>query len=235
MYFLFFGPNSESIRSEIKLIMPCPIFYKSPSILLVGAGPTSSALIQAAAVHVATVVAADGGFQSAQAAGLDVALVVGDMDSQVGMPKSQAMVKIDDQDTTDFEKCLQTCDADIFIGVGFLGGRLDHQLAAFSAILKEPRPVVLIDEHQLVFVVPTEFHLNLEAGVPLGFYPMLPVHVNLQGVQWPLNDIVMSPVKQIATSNKSNGERLTLKVDGPGLMAILPTLHLGAVLDVLRG
>ena len=51
-----------AIQSEIKLIMPCPIFYKSPSILLVGAGPTSSAMIQAAAVHVATVVAADGGF-----------------------------------------------------------------------------------------------------------------------------------------------------------------------------
>ena len=59
VFFVFFGPDIESIRSEIKLIMPCPIFYKSPSILLVGAGPTSSALIQAAAVHVATVVAAD--------------------------------------------------------------------------------------------------------------------------------------------------------------------------------
>ena len=64
---------------------------------------------------------------------------------------------------------------------------------------------------------------------------MLPVHVNLQGVQWPLDDAEMSPLGQIATSNKSNGELLTLKVDGPGLLAILPVRYLGAVLDVLRG
>ena len=215
--------------------MSCLILHKSPIILLVGAGPTSSSVIQAAAMHVVTVVAADGGFQSAQAAGLDVALVVGDMDSQVGMPKSQTFAKIDDRDTTDFEKCLRVCAADIFLGVGFLGGRLDHQLAAFSALLKEPKPVVLIDEHQLVFVAPAQFHLELEAGAPVGFYPMLPVHVNLQGVQWPLDDAEMSPLGQIATSNKSNGELLTLKVDGPGLLAILPVRYLGAVLDVLRG
>lgn len=212
-----------------------PYLHKSPIILLVGAGPTSSTVIQAAAAHAVTVVAADGGFQSAQAAGLDVALVVGDMDSQVGMPKSQASAKIDDQHTTDFEKCLQTCDADIFVGVGFLGGRMDHQLAAFSALLKEPRPVVLIDEHQLVFMVSAQFNLELEAGTPVGFYPMLSVFLNLQGVQWPLNDAEMSPIGQIATSNKSNGELLTLKVDGPGLLAILPVRYLGAVLDVLRG
>ena len=215
--------------------MSCPILHKSPIILLVGAGPTSSTVIQAAATHVVTVVAADGGFQSAKAAGLDVALVVGDMDSQVGISKSQIFAKIEDEDTTDFEKCLRVCAADIFLGVGFLGGRLDHQLAAFSALLKEPKPVVLIDEHQLVFVAPAQFHLELEAGTPVGFYPMLPVHVNLQGVQWPLNDAEMSPLGKIATSNKSNGELLTLKVDGPGLLAILPVRYLGAVLDVLRG
>ena len=223
------------LKGYIKLMMPCPILHKSPTILLVGAGPTSSAVLQAAAAHAVTVVAADGGFQSAQSAGLDVALVVGDMDSQVGMPKSQPMAKIDDQNTTDFDKCLQTCDADLFVGVGFLGGRLDHQLAAFSALLKETRPVVLIDEHQLVFVVPKQFHLDLEAGVPVGFYPMLPVHVNLQGVQWPLDDTEMSPVGKIATSNKSNGEMLAVKVDGPGLLAILPIRYLGPVLAILRG
>ena len=215
--------------------MSCPILHKSPIILLVGAGPTSSTVIQAAATHVVTVVAADGGFQSAKAAGLDVALVVGDMDSQVGISKSQIFAKIEDEDTTDFEKCLRVCAADIFLGVGFLGGRLDHQLAAFSTLLKEPRPVVLIDEHQLVFAVPAQFYLELEAGAPVGFYPMLPVRVNLQGVQWPLNDAEMSPAGQIATSNKANGELLILKVDGPGLLAILPVRYLGAVLDVLRG
>ena len=214
--------------------MSCPILHTSGTVLLVGAGPASSAVIQSVAAYADTIVAADGGFQSAWAASLNVALVVGDMDSQVYLPAAQAIAKIDDQETTDFEKCLRVCAADIFLGVGFLGGRLDHQLAAFSALLKEPRPVVLIDEDQLVFVVPAQFQMELDAHSPLGFYPMLPVQVTLRGVKWPLDDVEMRPTGQIATSNMSNGELLHVQVDGPGLLAIMPACHLPRVLDALR-
>ena len=214
--------------------MSCPILHKSATILLVGAGPTSSAVIQSMAAHADSVVAADGGFQSAQAAGLDIALVVGDMDSQADLPGSQAAATITDQETTDFEKCLAVCAADVFLGVGFLGGRLDHQLAAFSALLKDQRPVVLVDEDQLVFMVPAQFEIDLEEGLPVGFYPMLPVQVTLQGVQWPLCDTDMHPAGQIATSNISSGEPLCVQTDGPGLLAIFPARCLGVVLSVLR-
>lgn len=218
----------------MKLTMSCPILHTSGTVLLVGAGPASSAVIQSVAAYADTIVAADGGFQSAWTASLNVALVVGDMDSQVDLPAAQAIAKIDDQETTDFEKCLRVCAADIFLGVGFLGGRLDHQLAAFSALLKEPRPVVLIDEDQLVFVVPAQFQMELDAHSPLGFYPMLPVQVTLRGVKWPLDDVEMRPTGQIATSNMSNGELLHVQVDGPGLLAIMPACHLPRVLDALR-
>ena len=221
-------------RSEVKSTVSCPILHTSSTVCLVGAGPATSAVIQSTAAYADTVVAADGGFQSARAASLDVALVVGDMDSQTDWSAAQAIAKIDDQETTDFEKCLRVCAADIFLGVGFLGGRLDHQLAAFSALLKEPRPVVLIDEDQLVFVVPMQFQMDLEANSPLGFYPMLPVQVTLQGVQWPLQDVEMHPTGQIATSNMSNGELLHVQVDGPGLLAIMPACHLSSVLEALR-
>ena len=214
--------------------MSCPILHTSGTVLLVGAGPASSAVIQSVAAYADTIVAADGGFQSAWTASLNVALVVGDMDSQVDLPAAQAIAKIDDQETTDFEKCLRVCAADIFLGVGFLGGRLDHQLAAFSALLKEPRPVVLIDEDQLVFVVPAQFQMELDAHSPLGFYPMLPVQVTLRGVKWPLDDVEMRPTGQIATSNMSNGELLHVQVDGPGLLAIMSACHLPRVLDALR-
>ena len=215
--------------------MSCPILHKSATILLVGAGPTSPAVVQSTAAHADSVVAADGGFKSARDAGLKVALVVGDMDSQADLPKTQAVATFSDQESTDFEKCLAVCAADVFLGVGFLGGRLDHQLAAFSALLKDQRPVVLVDEDQLVFMVPAQFEMGLEAGLTLGFYPMLPVQVTLQGVQWPLRDADMHPTGQIATSNLSSGEPLRIETDGPGLLAILPARCLGLVLRVLRG
>ena len=177
--------------------------------------------------------AADGGFWAAEQAGAQVALVVGDMDSQQDLPAGQAVAHITDQETTDFQKCLALCDADIFLGVGFLGGRLDHQLAAFSALLNEPRPVVLIDEAQLVFVVPQKFSVDLEAETPVGFYPMVAVEASLRGVRWPLSKAAMSPMGQIATSNVALGGALDIAVDGPGLLAILPRCCLATVLEAL--
>lgn len=201
--------------------------------LLIGAGPSSAQLIRETSAYCDAIVAADGGFEAAKQAGVQVALVVGDMDSQQALPAGQAVAHITDQETTDFQKCLAVCDADVFLGVGFLGGRLDHQLAAFSALLNEPRPVVLVDEAQLVFVVPPEFSMDLEAETPVGFYPMVPIQASLRGVRWPLSNAAMSPMGQIATSNSALGGALEISVDGPGLLAILPRRDLAGVLAAL--
>ena len=206
---------------------------RAPRTLLIGAGPSTSELIREISTYSDAIVAADGGFWAAEQAGAQVALVVGDMDSQKALPAGQAVAHITDQETTDFQKCLALCDADVFLGVGFLGGRLDHQLAAFSALLNEPRPVVLIDEAQLVFVVPQKFSVDLEAETPVGFYPMVAVEASLRGVRWPLSNAAMSPVGQIATSNVALGGALDITVDGPGLLAILPRCYLETVLEAL--
>jgi thiamine pyrophosphokinase len=206
---------------------------RAPKILLIGAGPSTPELIAELSLNFDAIVAADGGFDSAQQAKLEVALVVGDMDSQLELPANQAAAHITDQETTDFQKCLSVCDAHIFLGVGFLGGRLDHQLAAFSALLNEPRPVILMDEAQLVFVVPQKFSIDLEAETPVGFYPMVPIEASLRGVRWPLSNAVMSPMGQIATSNVALGGALEITVDRPGLLAILPRRALEAVLTAL--
>ena len=58
------------------------ITHKSAIILLVGAGPTNTNMILSAAAHTSSLIAADGGFKAATDAGLDVTLVIGDMDSQ---------------------------------------------------------------------------------------------------------------------------------------------------------
>ena len=202
--------------------------------LLIGAGPSSAQLIRETSAYCDAIVAADGGFEAAKQAGVQVALVVGDMDSQQALPAGQAVANITDQETTDFQKCLSVCDAHIFLGVGFLGGRLDHQLAAFSALLNEPRPVILMDEAQLVFVVPQKFSIDLEAETPVGFYPMVPIEASLRGVRWPLSNAVMSPMGQIATSNVALGGALEITVDRPGLLAILPRRTLEAVLAALE-
>ena len=43
---------------------------------------------------------------------------------------------IAEQDTTDLEKCLDSVEAPLFLGLGFLGGRIDHHLAAMNALVR---------------------------------------------------------------------------------------------------
>jgi len=190
-------------------------------------------MILSSAVYASSFVAADGGFNAATDAGLDVALVVGDMDSQSKPFGSQNFLEMKEQDTTDFEKCLQVCDAEVFLGVGFLGGRLDHQMAAFSALLRDKRAIILMDACQLVFIVPPEFHLNLEHGTEVAFYPLVGLRADALGLQWPLDD-EMAPGELISTSNKVDGTFIKLKVNRHGLLAILPVGCLEPVLKALR-
>ena len=208
--------------------------HKSAITLLIGAGPTSQEMILSSAAYASSFVAADGGFNAATDAGLDVALVVGDMDSQSKPFGSQNFLEMKEQDTTDFEKCLQVCDAEVLLGVGFLGGRLDHQMAAFSALLRNKRAIILMDDFQLVFIVPPEFHLNLEHGTEVAFYPLVGLRANAIGLQWPLDDVEMAPGELISTSNKVDGNFIKLKVNRHGLLAILPVGYLELVLKELK-
>ena len=80
---------------------------RAPKILLIGAGPSTPELIAELSLNFDAIVAADGGFVSAQQAKLEVALVVGDMDSQLDLPASQAAAHITDQETTDFQNASQ--------------------------------------------------------------------------------------------------------------------------------
>ena len=99
---------------------------RAPKILLIGAGPSTSGLITELSLNFDAIVAADGGFDSAQQAKLEVALVVGDMDSQRELPANQAAAHITDQETTDFQKCRAVCDAHIYVGVGVVGRLVAH-------------------------------------------------------------------------------------------------------------
>ena len=206
----------------VKVEISNPKVHKSPLILLIGAGPCSTKLVNKAFSFAKTVVAADGGYNHAIEAGLQVDLVVGDMDSQSDLPAEVNSLVLSDQDKTDFEKCLSVCDAEMFVGVGFLGGRLDHQLAAFSALLKDPRPILLLDDQQVIFVAPETIEVDVAAGGQVGFYPLLPVTADISGVRWPLSSVKLSPDGLISTSNIADGCHISIGSDCRGLLVILP-------------
>ncbi len=210
-------------------------------VTLVGGGPVDPGQLAEALALAPEAVAADGGGNLALPAGHRFAAVIGDMDSlrdPDGLAAAGvALHAIPEQDTTDLEKCLSSIDAPLLIGLGFLGGRIDHHLAAMNALTRHPeRRVVLVDGTDLCFLCPPVLALDLPAGTRVSLFPMAPVSATVAtGLRWPATGILFSPDGRIGTSNMALGGPVRLGFDAPRMLVILPADRLRPVTDRLRG
>ncbi len=207
-------------------------------VLLVGNGPVDAGAISLGRSFCKHVVAADGGATAALAHGLKLEATIGDMDSSADnkTPETHGeIIHIFAQDDTDFEKCLSVITAPLILGIGFLGGRLDHELAALNALVKTVHSVVLIGEEDLVFRLPAATKLSLPIGTRLSVFPMGPVSgVKSEGLAWPLNGLSLSANGKIGTSNITTAPEITLSNPGQPLLCILPREHLLATLKLFK-
>ena len=203
------------------------------AITLVGGGPVDAGLLKQAVSHGGLVVAADGGVHRAQDAGVAVDHVIGDMDSvDLSKVDGPQMHPIAEQFSTDLDKCLRSCDAPYFIGVGFLGGRLDHQLAACHSLLGVfEKQVVLIGDEDLCFLAPFSLSLDLPVGTRISLFPMGEVSGNSAGLKWPIHAYQFSPALMIGTSNEIDAEHLELTFDRRRMLVILPVEFLDDVIS----
>ncbi len=206
----------------------------STPVLLVGNGPVDAGAMALARPLCGAVVAADGGVQAALAHGVQPTAVIGDMDSCTPDVRQMSDIKIteiSEQNSTDFEKCLGIINAPLIIGLGFLGGRLDHELAALNALVQSPQAVVLVGETDLVFRLPKTTHLTLPIRTRISTFPMGKVAgVTSTGLAWPLDGLTLAPDGQISTSNRTTAPDITLTNPDQPLLCILPRAHLPATL-----
>lgn len=182
----------------------------------------------------ARVVAADGGAARALDFGRPPDLVIGDFDSFTPDPRlpEARLLRIAEQDSTDFEKCLQHVSAPRVLALGFMGRRMDHSLAVLSALVaRVPGWCVLIGEHDIVVHCPPRLALDLVPGSRLSLYPLRRVTGRSQGLQWPIDGLTFAPDARIGTSNRVTGP-LRLDLDGEGMLLILPR---GGLLPLLEG
>ena len=173
-------------------------------------------------------VAADGGGDVVLPAGRRFAAVIGDMDSLLDpdalRARGTALHRIAEQDSTDLEKCLLRIAAPLILGLGFLGGRIDHHLAAMNALVRHSaQPVILIGGGDLCFLCPPEFAFDARAGARVSLFPMRPLRgVLSEGLRWSLAGLEMAPDGRVGTSNIASGGPVRLGFDAPGMLVILP-------------
>ena len=196
-------------------------------ITLVGGAEVSADNFRESIQFTSNVVAADGGANTCLKYGVKPEAVIGDMDSIDEISKTQIgqdlIHFVSSQDDTDFEKSLKRISAPLILGLGFLGDRLDHQMAAQTALVKHyDKKVLLIGRHDLVFLTPPEFSITLKNKCRVSIYPMGECSIGSTGLRWKTDDIVFSPLSTIGTSNCTTEDKIELYPRKPLVLTIIP-------------
>jgi thiamine pyrophosphokinase len=166
--------------------------------------------------------------------------VIGDMDSILDLERwreTAKVLQIDEQDSTDFGKCLCATEAPFYVAVGFTGKRIDHMLAVFSTLLSMPdKTVILIGETEIAALVPgrTVIEISQNIGAIVSIYPLVPVTGTVsKGLKWNIQGLAMRAGQQIGTSNEAIGSRVSVGFDQDGALLMLERQYLETLLAAL--
>ncbi len=206
-------------------------------VTLLGAGPVCVEYIKEILNLAPVLVAADGGAERALEAGRLPDAVIGDFDSLPHLLREKIpadrLHRIEEQESTDFEKCLRAVDAPLILALGFDGGRLDHELAVYNAMVRHPaQRCIVIGSQDIAFHAPRSLDLTLPEASRLSLFPMGRVQGRSTGLRWPIDGIPFAPDGRIGTSNEVSG-RVRLSFDGDGMLVILPRSSLSEVMTRL--
>ncbi len=218
--------------------MIAPIVSSDGPVALVGGAHVAPEILNILQTLTNVFVAADGGANILHAAGLHPSKVIGDFDSLSDAARQDfapQLVHIAEQDTTDLEKVVQRVCAPVLIGAGFLGGRLDHTLAALNVMVRRSEaPLILVDEVDCCLRCPDGgARFQLPEGTPLSVLPMGDAIATSRGLQWDMDELQLRPAGVVSSSNKTALPDVTIQVAGPAIIT-LPSHHLADAIAAVR-
>ena len=195
---------------------------------IVGGGTTDIALLHELVAHGVALVGADGGGNAIGAAGLVPEAILGDLDSiedRADWEQRTRVIHIPEQITTDFQKALYSTSAPVTLALGMTGKRLDHTLAALSALheVAQSRRVILVDETDVALAVSGPFDFDAARKERISVHPLVPiVFERTEGLFYPMNDLLLDPAGRLGTSNEGTGGRVEIvpKDDTPWLLIL---------------
>ena len=218
---------------------PLSVLDFTGTLLIVGSAPLSPDVFQTARQLAPHMIAADGGANHLEQLGVIPNAIIGDLDS-LHSPKiwksKTKLIQVQEQDSTDFEKCLRLTRAPLTLAIGFTGGRLDHSLAALHALLYfSPRPIVMFDAEQLIFALPLSLRIEGKIGQFFSLFPLISTKIiHSTGLFWPLDGLTLCPGLMIGTSNKVVSNHIKITCENVGTLIIMPKCNLGSIVSALK-
>ena len=213
-------------------------------LVIVGGGALDAGLLRRLAAEGAHLVGADGGGDAIRAAGLVPEAIIGDFDSladPADWDRRTRLVRLAEQETTDFEKTLYSTAAPVTIGLGMTGRRLDHTLAALDAVARYAarRAIILADEADLALGLARPFGFTVEPGARVSVHPLTATRFSgSTGLRYPLDGLTLAPGVRTGTSNEASAAEITIEPeagDAGVFLLILEKRWLGALMaQVMR-
>ena len=162
------------------------------------------------------IIAADGGANYCAKLDIVPKAIIGDIDSLLNKQewaKKTTLLQIEEQETTDFEKCLYSTNAPLTIAFGMSGKRLDHTLAAINIIGRyaNEKNIILINEDDFAFGVCGSFSFEIGKGQNISIYPLGKIEFQKStGLKYPLDGLTFEQNKRIGISNFSISKNFTI-------------------------
>jgi|TARA_B100001063_G_scaffold243161_1_gene273196 thiamine pyrophosphokinase len=203
------------------------LYSTQNKLLIVGGADFSEDLFYNLYEKEIPIIAADGGANFLADQSILPELIIGDLDSveeqKIQNIETQKIIKISCQNNTDLEKVLLNTQSPLTLGIGFLGSRIDHELASLSALAKYPqKKIILVGEKDIIFLAPPNLSLSSFEGMRVSLYPLGSVRVQSSGLKWSTEGLTMNPVDLIGTSNEAVGKIIHFVPDKPKLLLIMP-------------
>lgn len=181
----------------------------------------------------ASVIAADGGAELAMVLGLEIDLLVGDLDSVSAETRSVAHHVEGhpvDKDATDLELALSSAlrfEPERVLVLGGAGGRLDHVFGVLLALAAEHLAAVTVDAQlgeAAVHVIRRECFLEGREGELISLFAMngRASGIHSDGLVYPLAGDTLEPGSSRGISNVFAGTQARVTVEDGVLVAIRP-------------
>jgi len=215
------------------------LYSTQNKLLIVGGADFSEDLFYNLYEKEIPIIAADGGANFLADQSILPELIIGDLDSveeqKIQNIETQKIIKISCQNNTDLEKVLLNTQSPLTLGIGFLGSRIDHELASLSALAKYPqKKIILVGEKDIILLAPPNLSLSSFEGMRVSLYPLGSVRVQSSGLKWSTEGLTMNPVDLIGTSNEAVGKIIHLVPDKPKLLLIMPISSLNDAISQLE-
>ncbi len=166
--------------------------------------------------------------------------IIGDLDSaqntQLWVDNGSKLGHFTEQDSTDFEKCLYSIEAPLYLANGFLGLRTDHTLASCSLLVKRrDKNIILLGKTDLIIHLNKSLSLELDVGTRLSLFPLQTVlGLSSVGLKHNISGISFSPDSMIGTSNEVSSSKVQIRVQNPGMLLILPVYCFSKVIEMYK-